>query len=67
LTGTWIDAQGQTQTLHNADIQLTPLETTSLDGRRIPTRWSLNIPGKQLEIIPQAVNPKAWMHAEQWH
>ena len=62
LTGTWIDAQGHTETLHNADIQLTPLATTAIDGRRIPTRWSLKIPGKQLDITTEAVNPKAWMN-----
>ncbi len=62
LTGTWIDPQGRTQTLHNADIQLTPLATTDIDGRSLPTRWSLKIPGKQLDITPQAVNPKAWMN-----
>ena len=62
LTGTWIDQQGHTQTLHNADIQLTPLATTDIDGRRIPTRWSLKIPGKQLDITTEAVNPNAWMN-----
>ena len=62
LTGTWIDQQGHTQTLHNDDIQLTPLATTEIDGRTVPTRWSLKIPGKQLDITPQAVNPKAWMN-----
>lgn len=62
LTGTWIDQQGHTQTLHNADIQLTPLATTEVDGHIVPTRWSLKIPGKQLDITPQAVNPKAWMN-----
>ena len=62
LTGIWIDQQGHTQTLHNADIQLTPLATTDIDGRRIPTRWSLKIPGKQLDITTEAVNPNAWMN-----
>ncbi len=62
LTGTWIDAQGRTETLHNADIQLTPLETTAIDGRNLPTRWSLKIPGKQLDITTEAVNPNAWMN-----
>ncbi|MBH3465510.1 MULTISPECIES: lipocalin-like domain-containing protein [Pseudomonas] len=61
LTGTWIDAQGHTETLHNSDIQLTPLTTTAIDGRNIPIRWSLKIPGKQLDITTEAVNPKAWM------
>ena len=62
LTGTWIDQQGHTQTLHNADIQLTPLAITEIDGRKIPTRWSLKIPGKQLDITTEAVNPNAWMN-----
>ncbi|SDN50208.1 Predicted secreted hydrolase [Pseudomonas azotoformans] len=62
LTGTWIDREGHTQTLHNADIQLQPLETTTLEGRKIPTRWSLKVPGKQLDITAQAVNPNAWMN-----
>ncbi|AZE84713.1 AttH component of AttEFGH ABC transport system [Pseudomonas orientalis] len=62
LTGTWIDAQGRTETLHNADIQLTPLTTTEIDGRSIPTRWSLKIPGKHLDITTEAVNSKAWMN-----
>jgi predicted secreted hydrolase len=62
LTGTWIDREGHTQTLHNADIQLAPLDTTVIDGRHIPTRWSLKIPSKQLDITTQAVNPNAWMN-----
>ncbi|KAF1030770.1 MAG: hypothetical protein GAK37_01110 [Pseudomonas sp.] len=61
LTGTWIDAEGHTQTLHTPDIQLTPGETTEIDGRKIPTTWSLKIPGKQLDITTKAVNPEAWM------
>jgi predicted secreted hydrolase len=62
LTGTWIDREGHTQTLHNADIQLAPVRTTAIDGRSIPTRWSLKIPGKQLDITTEAVNPNAWMN-----
>jgi len=62
LTGTWIDAQGHTETLHNADIQLAPLANTQIEGRSIPTRWSLKIPGKHLDITTEAVNPKAWMN-----
>ncbi|WP_455884426.1 lipocalin-like domain-containing protein [Pseudomonas spelaei] len=62
LTGTWIDRQGRTETLHNADIQLAPLATTAIDGRTVPTRWSLKIPAKQLDITTEAVNPNAWMN-----
>ncbi|MFC6300494.1 iron ABC transporter permease [Pseudomonas sp. CCM 7893] len=61
LTGTWIDKDGRTQVLHSQDIQLTPLTSTEVDGRSVPTRWSLKVPAKQLDITTEAVNPKAWM------
>ena len=61
LTGTWIDARGQTQSLHAADILLTPQDTAKVAGRAMPVRWSIKIPGKQLDITLDALNPKAWM------
>jgi predicted secreted hydrolase len=61
LTGTWIDAQGRTQLLHGDDIRLTPEDTADVAGRSMPVRWSIQIPGKQLDITTTALNPKAWM------
>jgi len=61
LTGTWIDAQGQTQPLHGDDISLTPQDTAKVAGRTMPVRWSIKIPGKHLDIITTALNPNAWM------
>lgn len=61
LTGTWIDAQGQAQPLHAADIELVPLDTAQVAGRSMPVRWSIKIPGKQVEITTRALNPNAWM------
>lgn len=61
LTGTWIDARGQTQSLHAADIFLTAQDTAKVAGRAMPVRWSIKIPGKQLDITLDALNPKAWM------
>ena len=61
LTGTWIDAQGQTQLLHAADISLTPQDTANVAGRSMPVRWSIKIPDKHLDITISALNPKAWM------
>ncbi|CDF94309.1 MULTISPECIES: lipocalin-like domain-containing protein [unclassified Pseudomonas] len=61
LTGTWIDAQGQAQPLHAADIELVPLDTAQVAGRSMPVRWSIKIPGKQVEISTRALNPNAWM------
>jgi predicted secreted hydrolase len=61
ITGTWIAADGTTQLLHAQDIRLTPLDTTRVAGYSMPTRWSVKIPGKGLDIIATALNPKAWM------
>ncbi|MFJ2682302.1 lipocalin-like domain-containing protein [Pseudomonas sp. NPDC087342] len=62
LTGTWIDAQGQTQLLHGDDISLTPGDTAKVAGRSMPVRWSIKIPGKHLDITTTALNPNAWMN-----
>jgi predicted secreted hydrolase len=61
LTGTWIDAQGQTQLLHADDISLTPQEKANVAGRSMPVSWSIKIPAKHLDITIGALNPKAWM------
>ncbi|HEF4762841.1 TPA: iron ABC transporter permease [Pseudomonas putida] len=61
LTGTWIDAQGQTRLLQSSDIRLTPQDTARVAGRSMPVRWSIQIPDKQLDIVISALNPNAWM------
>lgn len=61
LTGTWIDAKGQTQTLHASDISLIPQDTAEVAGLSMPVRWLVKIPGKQLDISVDALNPNAWM------
>jgi predicted secreted hydrolase len=61
LTGTWIDAQGQPQRLNADDIHLTPQDTARVAGRSMPVRWSIQIPGKHLDIVISALNPDSWM------
>lgn len=59
--GTWISATGETQALGEQDIRLTPLAFSQVAGRRLPTRWSLSIPGKQLELNTEPLREDAWM------
>lgn len=61
LTGTWISADGSTRELASEDIKLAPVGETEVAGRRVPTRWSVRIPDKDLDIVIDALNPKAWM------
>lgn len=62
LTGTWIDANGAAQHLSRDDISLTPLALTQVAGRTLPTRWSIKVPGKKVDISSAALNPEAWMN-----
>ncbi|MNB58998.1 Hydroxyneurosporene synthase (CrtC) [compost metagenome] len=62
LTGTWISADGQTQTLRSSQIQLTPQTTAKVAGRAMPVKWSISIPDKHLDISLDALNPNAWMN-----
>lgn len=62
LTGTWISADGQTQTLGSSQIQLTPQDTADVAGRKMPIRWLISIPHKHLDVRINALNPKAWMN-----
>ncbi|WP_159812499.1 lipocalin-like domain-containing protein [Pseudomonas sp. 18058] len=62
LTGTWIAADGQTQTLSGDQITLTPQDTANVAGRKMPIRWVISIPDKHLDIQINALNPKAWMN-----
>ncbi len=62
LTGTWINADGTTELLQRQDIDLKPLDSTEVDGRDMPTRWSVTLPGKNVAITVEALNPDAWMN-----
>ncbi|RMQ49470.1 hypothetical protein ALQ04_03498 [Pseudomonas cichorii] len=62
LSGTWISAEGKTQSLQASDVEMKPLSETEIAGRRLPTRWSIRIPGRNLDITTDALNPKAWMN-----
>jgi predicted secreted hydrolase len=62
LTGTWIAADGQTQTLSSSQIQLTPQTTAKVAGKSLPVKWSISIPDKHLDISLDALNPNAWMN-----
>jgi predicted secreted hydrolase len=62
LSGTWIAADGQTQTLSSSQIQLTPQTTAKVAGKSLPVKWSISIPDKHLDISLDALNPNAWMN-----
>ncbi|WP_313457483.1 lipocalin-like domain-containing protein [Pseudomonas sp.] len=60
--GTWVAADGRVRPLQAAEIQLTPLAWTDQgNGKRVPTRWRVQVPAVQVDAQVDALQPKAWM------
>ena len=60
--GTWIGADGRAQAMRGEQIQLSPLVTTELDnGRRVPTRWRVQVADHGVDVEVEALQPQAWM------
>ena len=61
VPGTWIAANGTPTPLDPGAITMTPLETSEVAGRQIPTRWRLEIPSRGFDVKTEPVNPQSWM------
>ncbi|RXT67664.1 lipocalin-like domain-containing protein [Pseudomonas syringae] len=61
LTGNWISADGTTRMLHANEISLEPLKETVIGEHKVPTRWRVRVPDRNLDITTDALNPAAWM------
>ena len=60
-SGTWITPQGDATPLATNDITLTPLATSAVAGRNVPTQWRLEIPSVAIDIIVDAPHANRWM------
>jgi predicted secreted hydrolase len=60
-SGNWIFADGKTEQLASADIDMTPLAWTEIEGRKIPSRWHVAIATRALSIDCVPLNVKSWM------
>lgn len=60
IAGTWIEADGAATALTAADATLTPLGHATVEGRRTPVRWRLQVPGRGLDVETTALNAQAW-------
>tara|TARA_R110002020_G_scaffold13712_1_gene49124 strand:+ start:340 stop:1464 length:1125 start_codon:yes stop_codon:yes gene_type:complete len=60
-SGTWITPQGDATPLATDDITLTPLATSVVAGRDIPTQWRLEIPSVGIDINIEAPHTNRWM------
>jgi predicted secreted hydrolase len=61
-SGNWMSPNiGKNVQLATADIKMTPLGTTDIAGRTVPTSWHVEIPKANLSIDCKPLNPKCWM------
>jgi predicted secreted hydrolase len=60
-SGKWIAPDGKAELLASADIAMTPLVFTEIEGRKIPTSWRIAIPKFALAIDCAPLNAKSWM------
>jgi len=60
-SGKWIMPDGSNEQLASADISMTPLVITEIEGRKIPTTWRIAIPKLALAIECTPLNARSWM------
>ncbi|WP_302139774.1 lipocalin-like domain-containing protein [Halomonas alkalicola] len=60
-SGTWITPAGEPRALAPDELVLTPLATSSVAGREVPTRWRLEVPAAGLDLIVEAPHAERWM------
>ncbi|MCA0927071.1 lipocalin-like domain-containing protein [Ruegeria profundi] len=58
---TWISPDGTTTPLPNGSASFTPLNTTRVAGRDVPTEWHVTLPDRGLDVEVSAMTPDAWM------
>ncbi len=60
-SGSWIAADGTTRPLASQALAMTPLATSPVAGREVPTRWRLEVPEEDLDLIVEAPHTERWM------
>jgi predicted secreted hydrolase len=61
FAGNWIDRGGRSEGLAASSITMTPTGFTEIDGRKLPTSWSIALPDRGLKIESMPLNAKSWM------
>jgi predicted secreted hydrolase len=61
FSGNWIGLDGQSAQIATTDIEMTPLATTAIEGRKLPTSWRIAIAARGLKIESTALNAMSWM------
>ena len=58
---TWITPDGETVAYPNGAFQAEPMDTTQVNGREVPTGWTVQLDDRGVDVDVYAINPQAWM------
>ena len=58
---TWITPDGETVAYPNGAFQAEPMDTTQVNGREVPTGWTVQLDDRGVDVDIYAINPQAWM------
>ena len=61
FSGNWIGRDGVSTQLPSNAITMSPLATTTIGAKTIPTSWRVDVPSRGLRIDVSPVNPQSWM------
>ncbi|MEA2884406.1 MAG: hypothetical protein QOH32_3662 [Bradyrhizobium sp.] len=61
LSGNWIGADGKSTQIAAAQVTMTPMGSTGIEGRKLPTQWDIAIPARGLRIETTPLNANSWM------
>lgn len=61
FAGNWIDRAGRSDALAGNAIVMTPTGFTDIEGRKLPTSWTIAISDRSLKIETVPLNAASWM------
>ncbi len=60
-SATWINADGTPEPQAPGALRVEPTDWAEVAGRRVPVRWRVLLPGKDLDVTTRALNDRSWM------
>jgi len=60
-SATWISPNGETTSYGDGAFEATPIATSDVGGRDVPTQWNVRLNDKGIDVDVYALNPQAWM------
>jgi predicted secreted hydrolase len=61
-SATWIAQNGTPITYPDGALTMTPLQTTQINGKNVPTRWRIQLPDQNVNLTLDALNKQSWMN-----